>query len=101
MFWPKTLPHTPYGRLPAASATPESGVRRHWRPGFHAKLSAPDQIPSAPGIRSMRSNPCLWQRLRRLLWVAVECRGRRPKVPGRFVREYKPVPVYHVFTLKG
>ena len=40
-----SLPLLLFGRGSAAGATPESGVRRHWRPGFHAKLSAPDQIP--------------------------------------------------------
>ena len=95
MFWPKTLTHTAYGRLPAQGATPESGVRRHWRPGFHAKLLAPDEIPSAPGNRSMRSNLRLWQRFHALLQQRLERRGGWRKAvcyPGLSHQPFRPSP---------
>ena len=79
----------------------ESGVRNEWRPGFRPQLSAPGQLPSAPGIRSMRSNLRLWQRFHALLRVAVELRGRRPKAVCSLCLLNQPVPIYHMLTLKG
>ena len=79
----------------------ESGVRNEWRPGFRPQLSAPGQLPSAPGIRSMRSNLRLWQRFHALLRVAVELRGRRPKAVCSLCLLNQPVPVYHMLKLKG
>ena len=74
----------------------ERCVRNEWRPGFRPQLCPPGQLPTGSRITSLRSIPCLCQRLRRLLWAAVECRGRRTDGVCSSGLSYQPVPVYHI-----